>query len=69
MDLKSRLYIINGILISTGLGYSGLIYCTITNKKSPLINKTFDSILYGSGITLCLIPIYYNIIGINLLKG
>ena len=66
MDLKSRLYIINGILIYTGLGYSGLIYCTITNKKSPLINKTFDSILYGSGIALCLIPLVLNV---KLLKG
>ena len=68
MDPKSRkiVCITNGMCIYIGLCYSGLYYFTRTGKATPLINKTFDSILYGSGIALSLIPL---VLGVKLLKG
>ncbi len=53
--------IINGISITSVVFYSGLLYCTRTNKNSPLINKTFDSILFGSGIAFSLVSLVYSV--------
>lgn len=52
MDQKLRkiVSITNGMCIYIGLCYSGLYYLTRTGKAAPLINKTFDSILYGSAV-------------------
>lgn len=60
-ELKKIIYITNSILITSGLYYSGLLYCTRTNKNSPLINKTFDSILFGSGIAFSFVSLVYSV--------
>lgn len=64
--LKEIIYISNGISITSVVFYSGLLYCTRNNKNSPLVNKTFDSILFGSGIAFSLIPL---VLSVKLLKG
>lgn len=67
MDPRSRkiVCIINGISITSVVFYSGLLYCTRTNKNSPLVNKTFDSILFGSGIAFSMIPL---VLSVKMLK-